>query len=81
MPVDRALMSVLSKRPDSTRAYESTSEPDTFEGTRDGDDTAESDPEVSDGHHAAAKEMMQAHAEGDHEGYAKALHGFISLCK
>jgi len=75
------LAKAFSKGPTSAKQYESTSEKDGM-GDMDPDDTADEDPEgPNDGHYAAAKEMMDCHAAGDHEGYAKALHSFVKMSK
>ncbi len=36
--------------------------------------------EGMEGHHEAAKDMMDAMQNNDHEGYAAALKDFISMC-
>ena len=47
--------------------------------THDADDGADTEDGVGEGHHVAAREMMDCHESGDHEGYAKALHSFIKM--
>jgi hypothetical protein len=37
--------------------------------------------ELGEGHHMAAKEMMECADSGDHEGYARALHSFVRMSK
>jgi hypothetical protein len=81
MPIDSYLMKALGSRPDTTRKYDSSSEKDGVrsDGTEESDTTASDDP--GEEHYSCAREMMDANAMDDHEGFAKALHSFIKMSK
>ena len=83
MPIDSYMLKALNSRPDTPRKYEADDESDGVrsDGTDLADEDATDDPECHEGHYAAAKEMMDAHSKGDHEGYAHALKNFMDMSK